>query len=480
MKSKVDMKNDRICVATDEDLRVLQVAYKMWRLGGMLRSKRRRNKEFTYGSQWGDIVIDERGNKVTEGERFANHGCVPLTNNLIRQMVKTVVGRFRAKQNESDGALKGVYNNCMLRELDSRCLEDFLISGVVVQRVDVEHDIFASNVRVDNVNINKFFMNQLSDCRGWDDEIVGQLHDFSIAELVHKVCRGNRELAEAIRAVYSNNVDGRIEDFCTNIGADSQSGTDFWHSTNGKCRAIEVWTLESREVLIVHNTSNASVEILPYSKELMGKMEKEGIPVRWDVAKVWRCRWFSPMGDLLCSYYSPYGHGSHPFVIKMYPLTDGEVHSLVEDVIGQQKYVNRLITMLDHMMDSSAKGVLLYPVDAMPEGFTWRDIRRIWASADGVLPFSERDCDAKPEQIVGKPNDLGAYDMINLQMKLFEYVSGVNGALQGHHQGGNSSALYKDEVENSDIAIGDLLLTFETFLRLRDNKVKRVLANVEN
>jgi hypothetical protein len=157
----------------------------------------------------------------------------------------------------------------------------------------------------------------------------------------------------------------------------------------------------------------------------------------------------------------------------MYPLIDGEIHSLVEDVIDQQKYVNRLITMLEHMMSMSAKGVLLFPVDAVPEGFTWRDIRKVWASADGVLPYSERDCDAKPEQIVGRPNDLGAYDMINLQMKLFEYVSGVNGSLQGRHQTGqNSSSLYNSEVENGEIAISDLLSAFSTFVGERNRMLQ--------
>ncbi len=131
--------------------------------------------------------------------------------------------------------------------------------------------------------------------------------------------------------------------------------------------------------------------------------------------------------------------------------------------------------MLDHMMKTSAKGVLLFPVDSMPEGFTWRDIRKVWASADGVLPFSERDSDAKPEQIVGNASNLGAYEMINLQMKLFEYVSGVNGSLQGRHQQGtNSTRLYESEVDNGEIAISDLILTFASFVQMRDRKLRLI------
>ena len=64
--------------------------------------------------------------------------------------------------------------------------------------------------------------------------------------------------------------------------------------------------------------------------------------------------------DIISQYDSSYRHRSHPFVFKLYPLTDGEVHSMVEDVIDQQKYVNRLITLVDHIMGASAKGALLY------------------------------------------------------------------------------------------------------------------------
>ena len=58
-------------------------------------------------------------------------------------------------------------------------------------------------------------------------------------------------------------------------------------------------------------------------------------------------------------------------------------------------------------------------------------------------------------------------------MKLFEYVSGVNGSLQGRHQSGqNSSNLYENEVSNGEISIGDLLYTFRGFLEQRDKMLR--------
>lgn len=76
--------------------------------------------------------------------------------------------------------------------------------------------------------------------------------------------------------------------------------------------------------------------------------------------------------------------------MKFYPLTDGEIHPFVEDVIDQQKYVNRLITLIDNVMGTSAKGVLLFPEDQLSDGTSWADIKAMWASYDGVIPYRPR------------------------------------------------------------------------------------------
>lgn len=192
---------------------------------------------------------------------------------------------------------------------------------------------------------------------------------------------------------------------------------------------------------------------------------------RWDIATTWHCRWFSPMGDLLAEYDSPWQHGCHPFVIKLYPLTDGEVHAVVEDIIDTQKHVNRLISLLDQVMRTSAKGVLLFPETALPDGWTWEDARRCWSSANGLLPYNPRYSDAKPEQINGNTSGLGAYQMIELQMKLFEEISGVSSALQGKDPRVESANVYQLQSDNANIALSDVYDTFEAFRRQRDKKM---------
>ena len=60
--------SNEIGMASGNDLMVLQAAYKAWTNGSSLRATRNRNKAFTYGRQWDDLMQDELGNTVTEGE----------------------------------------------------------------------------------------------------------------------------------------------------------------------------------------------------------------------------------------------------------------------------------------------------------------------------------------------------------------------------------------------------------------------------
>ena len=466
----------------DQHSRVLHAAYQAWMSAAGLRQARLRNKRFTYGDQWGDLVKDYQGRMMTEGEHLLSQGCETITNNLIRQLVKTIIGRFRCQYIKDDTQeqptpMREVRNDNELDELDSRALEEFLISGCCVQRVDTCNEPGGSDhVRIDNVNVNHLFVGPMNDPRSRDCELIGQLHDLNIAQLLRRVAGGNQRKAAWVRRLYTDGAESRMADFTTRLGADSQLGMDFWHARDGKCRAIEVWTLESREVIVCHNRREGTLTVEPASTWHRYKNRPE-VTTRWDIATVWHCRWFSPMGDLLTEYDSPWGHGGHPFVIKLYPLTDGEVHAVVEDIIDTQKHVNRMISLLDQVMRSSAKGVLLFPETALPDGWTWEDARRCWSSANGLLPYNPRYGDAKPEQVSANGTNIGAYQMIELQMKLFEEISGVSGALQGRNITMNSANAYQQQSENANIALSDVYDTFEAFRRQRDHKVGFLINN---
>lgn len=457
----------------DTNLQSLQNAYRAWMQCSTLRASRARNKRFAYGDQWADTWTDRDAQTLTDGQRCVRNGTQPLTNNLLRQLLRTVVGRYRAQvidaTTPANKHLAQLAEHLQLDELDSRAMEEFLISGCAVQRVENVERLGKSEWKVENVNLNHFFIDSATDPRGYDCHLIGQLHDLSLAELLQCVAQGSRRKAQWVRHLYSEQVSQRISELTTVIGADTIQGSGFWQGNTQKFRAIEVWTLESREVLVCHNRRTAQLTIVPFSnsREVKQMRQDANVKTRWDVSTWWQCRWFSPMGDLLATQEAPSGH--HPFVTKFYPLIDGEIHSFIESAIDQQKQVNRLITMVNHVMESSAKGVLLFPETALPDGFTWSDVRRAWSNAGGILPYDPRESDARPEQIICTGSNVGAYDMIQLQMRLLEEVTGVSGALQGKTGiGGNSASLYEAQSQNAHIALTDIFDTFDAFRQKRN------------
>lgn len=130
----------------------------------------------------------------------------------------------------------------------------------------------------------------------------------SFPELAARFCNGSSRRAAALRELYSSDETPAFTPDTLGLpGAD----IDFFRPRkSGMCRVIEVWTLDAGSLT-----------------------DGEDVAFRFR----WHCRWLAPDGTVLSEYDSPFGHGTHPFAIKFYPLTDGEVHSFVEDVIDQQR-----------------------------------------------------------------------------------------------------------------------------------------------
>jgi len=424
------------------NIAMLAAARDAWMAGAPLRRARARCKRFTYGDQWADPMPGS--GHVSEAELAVKSGRRPMTNNLIRQLVKTVVGRFRAMADEKKAYVappgSAVVRN-QLAELDSRMLEEFLISGCAVQRVVSERRMQGTGVWVYNVCPDRFFVNAYRDPRGFDIELAGMLHDMSPAELLARFAGADAAKAQRIRRSYSA-AEAALPP--------TSASLDFFTAPAGKWRVVEMWTLDA----VVRPAGRRRASARGAATEF-----------------VWQCRWLAPDGTLLSSYASPFAHGGHPFAVKHYPLTDGEVHSFVDDLLDQQRCINRLITMIDHIMSCSAKGVLLFPVEQLPDNMDWKQVSEAWAASDGVIPVTGRG--EFPRQVVTNGGANGAYQLLALQMKLFEDISGVGDTLLGRNDGGARGAnLYEAQVRNATIALYDLLLTFDSFTRQRDEKMK--------
>lgn len=415
------------------------------------RAARRRFKSFTYGQQWNDPVQTPSGKLMTEGEYASINGRMPLSNNMINRLVKTIVGHFRTRSAADSSTQNADADRNRLPELDARMLEEFLVSGCAVQRVWREKRPAGEGVWVDNVCPADFFCSEIRDPRSLDCELIGMFHSWSPAETLGRLAGGSRSRAAEIRRLY----DGR-------------------QAADGRCRVVEVWTLDWVEQLRCHDPLTASLYTLEAEREatvaaLNRKRARKGLPrvnVRYELTTGWTGRFLTPDGYELKRMQAP----THPFAVKFYPLLDGEIHPFVESLIDQQKYINRLITLIDNMMSTSAKGVLLFPEDQICSQLAWDDIRELWASYDGVIPYTPRPGQPGPQQVVTNPATSGAYDLVNLEIKLFERVGGVSESLQGQTSGGsgNSASLFDSQTRNSMAALADIFDSFADFRRARN------------
>ena len=303
-----------------------------------------------------------------------------------------------------------------------------------------------SGVWVDNVSPDDFFVNRFTDPRGSDITLIGMLHQMSWREVVNRFGHGSRTRIAGLRLLFDA-PDARSalpsdEFLGMSLPADADT---FFTSAPDRLRVIEVWNYEGRQ------------------SSRRGKVAMD---------MVWTCRWYAPDGTLLDRYNSPFTHGSHPFTVCMYPLTDGEVHSFVEDVIDQQRAINRLVVLLDTIMASSAKGALLFPMDQLVPGYTLENIASLWARPDAVIPI--RKSGDLPQQVAATSGGAGAYQLLDLKMKLFDNISGVGDTLLGRNISPATGAnLYDAQLREATTVITDLLETFRTFTARRSAKAAR-------
>lgn len=78
---------------------LLLQAQHYWNNMSDFRKDRERNKRYAYGDQWKDLIKVD-GETMTEEEYIAKQGNVPLKNNLIRRLVRNVLGVYRSQAKE--------------------------------------------------------------------------------------------------------------------------------------------------------------------------------------------------------------------------------------------------------------------------------------------------------------------------------------------------------------------------------------------
>lgn len=479
---------------------ILMEAQYYWNQMEDFRKDRERNKRYTYGFQWDDMICVD-GKSMTEEEYIKSQGNVPLKNNLIRRLVRSVLGVYRSQSKEPTctardrdeqklGETMSTILQCNMQlnrmpDVYARSMEEFLISGFIVHRKSYGWRNGKEDCWTDYVQPNNFFIdNNMRDFRGWDVSVLGEVHDISFGQLCEQFASSPQEYRE-LRDIYKWAAKkDYIATYAERFGYSRLENYDFlFTSEPGRCRVIEIWRKEQKPRYRCHDYQNGDIfkideedyaqVVLAENEERMRMAKEVGMPeeevplikATWLVDDYWYFYYLSPFGDILREGETPYEHGSHPYVFKAYPFIDGEIHSFVADVIDQQRYTNRLITLYDWIMRASAKGVLMMPEDSLPDGVSIDDIAESWTEFNGVIVYRPSKSGKVPEQVANNSTNIGIAELLNMQLKFFEDISGVTGALQGKPgYSGESASHYNQQTENATKSLLDLLECFSCFV----------------
>lgn len=479
---------------------VLMEAQHYWNQMDDFRKDRERNKRYTYDHQWDDMICVD-GKTMSEEEYIKSQGNVPLKNNLIRRLVKSVLGVYRSQMKEPTctardrdeqklGETMSTILQCNMQlnrmtEVYARTMEEFLISGFIVHRKSYGWRNGKEDCWTDYVQPNNFFIdNNMRDFRGWDVGCLGEVHDISFGQLCEQFATSAEDYRR-LRDIYKWAVRKEyLASYAERFGYSKLQNYDFlFTSEPGRCRVIEVWRKEQKPRYRCHDYQNGDIfkidvedyykSVVAVNEERMQMAKSVGMPdeevplikATWFVDDFWYFYYLSPFGDILREGETPYEHGSHPYVFKAYPFIDGEIHSFVADVIDQQRYTNRLITLYDWIMRASAKGVLLMPEDCLPDGVSMEDIAESWTEFNGVIVYKPSKSGKVPEQVANNSTNIGIAELLNIQLKFFEDISGVTGALQGKPGfSGESAAHYNQQTQNATMTLLDLLESYSGFV----------------
>lgn len=482
---------------------ILQEAQQYYSAMEKFRRDRDRAKRYTYGNQWSDLVTVD-GVTMTEEEYIRRQGNIPLQTNLIRRLVRSVIGVYRGQSTEPvcfardedeqryvetiSTLLQYNFQLNQMTEMSAREMENYLVSGLAVLKMEHDWDQNKMDCWIKPTPLDAFFVdNNMRDYRGWDCRMIGEIHDLAMGELLAKFAKDPQSYNRLVE-IYKN-----AQDMMANSTSWDEFGTgrnkkyhDFLFPKDSSiCRVIEVWRKEQKPRWLCHDWATGDMFKCD-EKDKADMVDAEnarrieqgkavGVPVedialievvRFLVDDCWYYYYLSPFGDILDEGETPYEHGSHPYAFKGYPFIDGEIHSFVSDVIDIQRSTNRTRMLHDMIVRSSAKGVLLVPKDALG-GASEQAFADAWAKPNGVVVYTPSKTGNKPEQVSANATNIGIADILAADMKFFEDISGVNGALQGKPgYSGISAALYSQQQQNATTSLLDILDSYSELIRM--------------
>jgi hypothetical protein len=491
---------------------VLHDAWACWESLYLVRKEADRNKMYVFGDQWGDKVNTEYG-VMTEREYIIKQGNLPVTNNRLRGILRTISGLFQNNQTEPvciarerNSQVKGelmtmtlqyVYQLNRIWSLDVANLTNLLISGAAIFKTGYGYKNGVEDAWCDNIDINRFFFDSdIEDVRQWDVSLCGEIEDISIWDVLARYGEGDSMKIERLKNIYGKGTRRLMENSISNgYSRDVAKYRDFYIPDNpSKCRVITVWRKEAKSRYLVHDRLNG--DLYKVEMDEQGLIEGENnrriaaqsaagvlpedmklLEANEIIDTYWYYYHLSPTGAVLKKGETEYWHGSHPYSFKFYSFYNKQIIPFVSGIRDQQRYVNRLIMMQDFIMRASAKGVLMVPLSALEgTGKTPEEFAADYVKFNGVLFYNEKVGVSPPHQVTSNATALGIYDMLSIQLKMLDEVSNVTDALQGRSpHAGTPAALFAQQMQQSSTSLQEIFEMYRICREERDLKMLKLI-----
>jgi hypothetical protein len=514
----------------------LNVCCTYWDALRPVRKRRARTRNYVLSDQFKDLIKDDCGGWISEESYLKKRGTIPIKQNVLKPIFNNIKGQFRQSQHKPvvsarepghseesrimTNSLQGVHELNDTEELDAANLGEFMISGCIVQRLGVRwwSDRCMDDVYVENVSLPFMFWNtDVQDIRMHGLKLIGQIHDMHFQDVVLRFSKyhGPEYIRDAFIPVTSP-VYGSAD-----VGLSRVDSLDFYTPVSpNMVRVYEVWTKRTERRMYIHDRLNGTYEYVPVGtsggdrRRIIEGIEAENasrinmadennmlemrrvaeynlpeneaqlidgdalplIEYGEKYEEFWYVEYLTPQGVCLYEGYSPYSHREHPYVIRLHPLIDGVVHGLLWELLDQQRYINRMVMLLDMILSSSAKGVLMVPEDIIPAGMTKDDFADAWVRHDGVIYYIPKPHGKMPEQISANSTNTGIHEVIQMQLQWAQDISGVHSAIQGKDpKSGTAASLYAQEAANATLNNLDFITTYFNFLQRRDFKAVKLM-----
>ena len=498
----------------DDNLTLLWRCARDWDAMDYLCKEHSRNLRYKNGDQWSDTVPDpdHPHRTIREDALISRSGKVPLKHNYIQQYIRNIHGQLlssptqtvvyaRSRDDQPLGemltnALQACHQLNRIRKIDINVVEELCLTGIACAKVRYGYWSTKNRTdgKIDLVNINRLFFNaDIEDPRLTDIRRIGELHDYTFDDLVRNFATC-REDVQALREIYGICHDHtKLENLYENHASRLQNLNFLYTNDLGKYRVIEVWERLGRWVLYIHDYADGTEEI--YTELTMQEVEainasriEQGMAagIAPDTVKLiyareqyeyyWRVKYLTPNGYCIKETESPYAHEEHPYVLAAMPVIDGRFKAVLSDVIDIQRYINRLLTLLDFIIGASAKGLLMVPQECIPDDMDIQDFAREYVKTNGVILIKKGAYDKLPKQISMNGTNIGAWEMFAQEMNIMQQISGLNGAVQGQVPRANTpSSLYAQQAQNSMMNFVVLFENYNMFCEERDEKLLKVL-----